>query len=143
MKQHFTLVILTLATTLAGCTAVKVRPVDNLSEIRHVCIQENPKVMVSDFVPVLEDGFRRHGISTERVNGHPAHCEFLLTYSARRSWDMAAYLSQAELRLSQGGRGMIATADYHLRGKGGLALNKWASTETKIAPVIDQLLTGR
>jgi len=99
--------------------------------------------MVTDFVPVLEAGFERHGISTERVSSAiPQHCEYVLTYSARRSWDMAPYLSQAELRLSSSGQ-EVAWAHYHLRNKGGLALNKWTSTESKISPVIDELLTGR
>lgn len=128
---------------ITGCTAVDVRPVDNLAEILHVCIQENPKVLVTDFVPVLEAGFERYGISTELTSGAiPNHCEYVLTYSARRSWDMAPYLSQAELRLSYAGR-EVAWAHYHLRNKGGLALNKWAGTSSKITPVLDELLTGR
>lgn len=127
----------------SGCTAVKVQPVSDLAEILHVCIQENPKVMVKDFVPVLEAGFERYGISTERIaRSIPRHCEYVLTYSARRSWDMAPYLSQADLQLKRSGR-QIAWAEYHLRGKGGLALNKWAGTESKMTPVIDVLLTGR
>lgn len=142
MKYKHALASLALAATVTGCTAIKVQPVDNLASILHVCIHENPKVKVDDFVPVLEAAFSRYGISTERVATIAPHCEYVLSYSARRSWDITPYLSQAELELSQWGR-PIARADYHLRGKGGLALNKWASTETKISPVIDKLLTGQ
>ena len=138
------LAVTLLGAVLAGCTAVKVKPVDNLAEILHVCIRENPKVMVGDFVPVLEAGFERYGISTELItsNSTPRHCEYVLTYSARRSWDFAPYLSQADLQLRRSGR-QIAWAEYHLRGKGGMALNKWAGTESKMNPVIDKLLTGQ
>lgn len=49
------------------------------------------------------------------------------------------YLSHAELRIEKNGR-QIAYAEYHLVGKGGLSLAKWASTKEKISPVIDELL---
>lgn len=108
--------------------------------MKHVCIQDNPKVAVQDFVTIVRDGFDRHGISTEVIAGSaPERCEYLLTYTALRSWDFSPYLSHAELRIERGGR-QVAYAEYHLKGKGGLALNKWASTKSKMDPVIDELL---
>lgn len=125
---------------LAGCTSVTVKPVELSVDLKHVCIQENPKVLVSDFVDVIRDGFDRHGISTEVFSGPtPANCEYVLTYTAIRSWDLSPYLSHAELRLEKGGR-RIAYAEYHLKGKGGFSLTKWQGTRTKIDPVIDELL---
>ena len=123
-----------------GCTAVTVRPVDRAVQLKHVCIQENPKVWVENFLPVLRDGFDRHGISSEVFSGSaPSHCEFVVTYTALQSWDFANYLSHAELSLERRGR-QIAFAEYHLRGKGGLSLMKWQSTRTKMDPVIEELL---
>lgn len=144
MNRKFRLAfVATALAAVGGCTAVTVQPVSNLAEILHVCIRENPKVRVSDFVSVLETGFERYGISTELIQSStPPHCEYVLTYSALRSWDMAPYLSQADMQLTRSGR-RIASAEYRLRGKGGLALNKRAGTETKISPVIEELLTGR
>ena len=125
---------------LAGCTSVTVKPVDPSLSLKMVCIQENPKVMVDDFVTVLRDGFDRHAIATEVHSGQmPPQCEYVLTYTALRSWDMATYLSHAELRIEKAGR-QIAYAEYHLNGKGGLSLTKWAGTKSKMDPVIDQLL---
>ena len=66
-------------------------------------------------------------------------CVYSMTYTALRSWDVTTYLSHAELYLWKEGR-QIAQAEYHLRGGGGLALTKFASTQTKMEPVIDQLL---
>lgn len=129
-----------LATALlTGCTAVQVSPLQVAPS--HICIEENPKVLVRDFVPVLRDGFARHGIETS-VHARPqrAGCEYILNYSARRSWDMVPYLSQAELRIVGPSRREVARADYHLRGKGGLSLLKWQGTKAKMDPVIDQLL---
>lgn len=65
-------------------------------------------------------------------------CDYILSYSARRSWDVVPYLTQAKLRILGPERREVARADYHLRGKGGLSLLKWQGT--KMDPVIDQLL---
>jgi hypothetical protein len=125
-----------------GCTAIRVQPVEPAATVKHVCIQDNPKVIVTDFLPVVIDGFARHGISTEVYSGQtPEGCEFVLTYTARRSWDFAPYLSHAELRLESKGR-QVAYAEYHLRGKGGYSLMKWQGTKKKMDPVIDELLAA-
>jgi hypothetical protein len=123
-----------------ACTAIQVQPVDSSVGLRHVCIQENPKVLVADFLHVVRDGFDRHGISTEVYSGtKPDHCDYVLTYTALRSWDLAPYLSHAELRLENRGR-KVAYAEYHLRAGGGFSLTKWRGTRSKMDPVVDQLL---
>lgn len=38
---------------------------------------------------------------------------------------------------------MSTILESHLVGKGGLSLTKWASTKSKMDPVIDELLKGR
>ncbi|MUV14779.1 Sbal_3080 family lipoprotein [Noviluteimonas gilva] len=130
------------ALLLAACTSTNVRPVESVANIKEVCIQNNPAVIVDDFVPVLRDGFDRHGIATTVVDADGAkQCPVTLTYTALRSWDFKPYLSHAELRLWREGR-QIGAADYHLRGKGGFALTKWQGTKAKMDPVIDELLGG-
>jgi hypothetical protein len=125
---------------LTACTSVTVKRPDPALSIKHVCIQENPKVWVSDFLPVLREGFDRHGISTNVYSGtKPENCEYVLTYTALQSWDFAPYLSHAELWLDKNGR-QVAYAEYHLVGRGGLSLMKWQGTKTKMDPVIDELL---
>ena len=69
----------------------------------------------------------------------PARCLFTSTYTALRSWDFAMYMTDAQIDILRDGR-QIASANYHLKGGGGLSLNKWASTREKILPVIDTLL---
>lgn len=130
-----------LVVLMTACTSVQVSKVDaSKHPIKRVCIQENPKVAVSDFVGVVENGFRRHGIETSLHGGTvPADCEYILTYTAERGWDITPYLDFAELRLTHKGT-TIGTATY--RHRGGFGFNKWAGTETKMNPVIDQLLSG-
>ena len=128
---------------LAACTSIQVRPLDAMADLKQVCIVENPKVEVGDFVDVLRDGFDRHGIATTVMSSDAARgCDTTLTYTALRTWDFAPYLSHAELRLWRDGR-QIASATYHLNGGGGLSLAKWEGTKTKMDPVMDQLLAGR
>jgi len=140
MKPVTTIVAL-LAIT--GCTSINVRPVESVGNLKNVCIENNPKVTVTDFIDVLRDGFNRHNVPTTVVDAAGAKsCEVTLTYTALRSWDFKSYISHAELRLWRNGT-QIGSADYHLKGKGGFSLNKWGSTKEKLDPVIDQLLSRR
>lgn len=131
------------AIALTACTSVSVRPLDNSSAARHVCIQDNPKVLVSDFVDVIRDGLQRHGYTSYVFTGNkPADCEIVLTYTALRSWDFAPYMSHAELRLERDFK-QIGYAEYHLVGGGGFSLMKWQGTKEKMDPVIDQLFARK
>lgn len=134
------LVLVVVSLAAAGCTSVTVRPVAASVQLHNVCIVNNPKVIVSDFVPVLRDGFARHHIATSVVDqSRDQSCVVTLTYTALRSWDLKPYLSHAELRLWRSGM-QIGFAEYHLNGKGGYDLGKWRGTKSKMDPVIDQLL---
>ena len=140
--RNNTIALVASAILLSTCTSVQVNQVDKTqNDISRVCIERNPKVAVSDFLTVIEQGFMRHGVS---ISVHdlplPASCEYVLNYTAERGWDFKPYLDYAELRLSRNGT-TIGTANYP--HSGGFALNKWASTKAKMNPVIDQLLTGR
>jgi len=139
-KVLSTLSLSALALSLSACTPVRVTPLQSAPNT--MCIEENPKVMVSDFVPVLQQGFARHGIKTQPYAAIPRdQCPYVVRYTARRSWDMAPYLSSAELTILGPRRQTLATAAYHLRGKGGLSLMKWQGTKSKMDPVIEELLS--
>ncbi|MDY0191839.1 MAG: Sbal_3080 family lipoprotein [Desulfuromonas sp.] len=137
-------VLLILAlTSISACTSIKVNKL-NPSEhkVHHICIENNPKVIVGEFPGVIEKGLQRHGITSEIYDGErPKHCEYYLTYTAMKTWDIGMYLHHAELHLFKEYK-KIAYAEYHLNGKGGLALNKWASVDSKMDPIINQLLSG-
>ena len=136
------LLVIAFSLIFSGCTSISVRPIDSGLNITNVCIEENPKVIVGDFLTVVRNGFDRHGIDTKVVSKPaPKECEFVLTYTALKNWDLGTYMHHAELRLERSGR-FIGSAEYHLSGKGGLSLTKWQSTKTKMDPVIDQLLSN-
>lgn len=144
MRRIWGLSVMVLpAAVLASCTSVQVQPLAAGTQVGLICIKKNPQVKVDDLVMVLQRHIDAHGIASRVFEGdRPADCHYVLTYTALRSWDMSPYLSRAELWLQKDGKG-VAYAEYHLRGKGGLDLTKWKSTEAKIGPVIDQLLEGR
>lgn len=136
------LVCLPAAVAVSACTSISVQPVDPDLNVQHVCIQDNPQVIIDGFVEYLQDDFARYGITTEVIGTRrPRHCEFVLSYTARRSWDMTPYMSTADLTLTRNGY-RIANANSSLQGKGGFALSKYASTESKLDNVVDQLLAG-
>ena len=136
------LVCLIALFTVSACTSISVQPVDPDLQVRHVCIQDNPQVIIDGFVEYLQDDFQRHGITTEVIGTQrPRHCEYVLSYTARRSWDIATYMSTASVSLTRNGRS-VASANYRLKGKGGMSLAKFKGTESKLDDIVDQLLAG-
>ncbi|UUQ67269.1 Sbal_3080 family lipoprotein [Pseudomonas fuscovaginae UPB0736] len=129
-----------LLLALAGCTNVKVEPIASQYKISRLCIEENPKVVVGDFVDGLQMLLRRHSIESQLYTAPvPSSCEYRLTYTAIRSWDLSPYLSDATVRIFKGDQ-QIGFGHYNLTGEGGFDLSKIASVEEKMAPVINQLL---
>ena len=132
-----------VALAFSACTSIKVNQLDpEKHRVYHVCIKENPKVIVPDFPEVIERGLRRHGISSEVYAGKtPTYCEYHLTYTATKTWDLTFFLNHAEVRLYKDNQ-ELAMAEYHLNAGGLFNLNKRASVGTKMDPVMDQLLEG-
>lgn len=128
---------------LAGCTAIQVNNTTGFSpdSIKQVCIIHNPKVIIKDFDKLVEKSFARYNIhaETHQETDNLSFCQTTLNYTALRSWDVVPYMVSAQFNLIQNGR-QVSEASFRLKGNGGLALNKWRSTETKINELVDQLL---
>lgn len=141
MKNIFLLALLGVG--LSGCTAIQVNNVTgfNPDSIRQVCVVHNPKVIIKDFDNLVEKSFERYGVDAKTVKESDdlSLCQTTLNYTALRSWDLAPYMVSAQFNLIQGGR-QVSEASFRLKGNGGMALNKWRSTETKINELVDQLL---
>jgi hypothetical protein len=129
------------STLLAGCTSIQVEPIAEPLSPDAICIVENPKVIVGDFLSVVRNRIEDHGIRTAvyAAEPPPRECEYVLNYVALKRWDLATYLYHAELRLMREGR-RVGYAEYHLRGGGGLYPLKWRGTKEKMRPVVDRLL---
>lgn len=128
---------------LVGCTSIQINNTTgfNPDSIKQVCIVHNPKVIIRDFDKLVEKSFARYSIDSKTVknNDDLSLCQTTLNYTALRSWDFAPYMVSAQFNLLQNGR-QVSEASFRLKGNGGLALNKWRSTETKINELVDELL---
>ena len=125
---------------LAGCTSVNVRPIAASAKVDKICIQFNDDVNVDDFVPVMQEDFFDHGITSVVFKAEkPKTCQFTLTYTVDRWWDFAPYMVDAQMTVNRNDA-FIGSAHYHLTGHGGLSLAKWAGTHSKMDPVIDEML---
>ena len=98
---------------------------------------------VAGFVRILEDIFSEHGISSKVFDGTPPNDgEYVVTYTARRLWDVVPYLSYAEVKIRKDRR-TVASAKYqHNGGSMSLSPMKRAQTRDKMQPVIDEMLGG-
>ena len=134
--------LLTALIFLAGCTSINVRPLRYDANLKEIKLLDNPKVIVSDFVPVMGKIFAQHGITLRQVSESTrlGEKEYGIRYSAKRSWTVVPYLSQAYVKVYQGDA-IVAEGTYELIGRSVcLSLYKWQGVETKMKPVYDELL---
>jgi len=115
---------------------------------RTVCIEQNLNAPMPDLVSAIQMEIQAHQVESRVYSpgGAPVDCEATLTYSAIMAWDKPMfsneyrnYMSEATLVLRAPGQ-VLATATYQARQWGS---GKWSSTRSKIAPVVDALLTGK
>lgn len=138
--QWFSAGLLIGFVAITGCAPIKVLPIDSSHHFNHICINENRSVQVPDFVAIMQEGFELNGISSELVTGPmPRDCEYSVNYTARRSWDIKLYLTQAQIDIQRDGRA-IASASYNLKGTLTRGLDERADTREKILPLINTLL---
>lgn len=113
--------------------------------MRSVCIEYNPTVATTDFLPSLQRRLGQLNVpSTVHASGSaPLSCEATLRYVAGRNWSShfassgkSPYLDEADLFLFQQNR-LLASAHYQISRWG---YEKWTSTSSKIDPVVDELL---
>ncbi len=144
---------------VAGCSSANVRPVSWAPDTgRRICVKDNPAVADAALLPAIWTGLARNQISAVIIPGNrfegghaevlmppqefPSDCDYILTYSGTMWWDLAAYLNHAEFRVQDRSYRQVGFGEYHLAGHGGFDLSKWRSTESKVGPVLDKLLTG-
>lgn len=131
------LAFLLLALALSGCSITKsIDPIK--AEVSQVCVLDNPKVLMDEFQPELQRQVEEKGFPTKAYRGaRPADCSHHLEYTANWQWDMAMYLTYAEMRVYDR-KGLAGQAVYNARNGGG-RLDKFGRTAEKIRPLIDEL----
>ena len=112
-------------------------------DVREIAVIDNPQVLRDDFGAALESELRGLGIQVNRLpqDATPKDSEFVLTYTANWSWDLAMYLCYAELRVFQKGQ-PIASAVYDSRF-GSANMNKFVKAGTKLRELVGLLFPQR
>jgi hypothetical protein len=127
---------------MASCTAVDVKPIDPKHKISSVVIRQNPKVIVKDFLPTLQEGFRRNGISTKVVaENADTTGSYAVDYVAYQTWDLVTFMREAHVNVRKDGLN-LGEANFHMRNGGGYALTKFKSVRSKMDPLLDRMLAG-
>lgn len=91
------------------------------------------------FTTAYGDALRDKGFSvrTLHMGASPSLCPLSSTYTGSWSWDLAMYMSYADIRVFDHGR-QVGKAIYDSRS-GGSRLDKFISAESKIIELTDQL----
>lgn len=138
MTRRSALVLATLCLALTGCSITQtIDPIES-TRASQVCVLDNPEIFMDEFRPEMQKQIEAKGIPTTVYKGdRPAECSHYLEYTANWQWDMAMYLTYAEMRVYDH-RGLAGQAVYDAR-RGGGRLDKFGRTAEKIRPLIDQL----
>ncbi|WP_019867194.1 hypothetical protein [Methylovulum miyakonense] len=130
---------ITACLLLVACASpvTKVEPVPATETIAQLCIKENPKVFMEDFLPEVRQQIEEHGIKTGLLSPDSI-CNYVLSYDAQWSWDwfwtFSVYLSMAEFSVTKDNH-QIGMASY-TASLGPSAIGK---TKNKIRPLLIEL----
>jgi hypothetical protein len=126
------------AALLSGCAIQqKVTPVADVDG-REACIVENDAVRPG-FVQELRSALSNKGFDVRLLRSGTAldSCRMTLTYSARWSWDLALYMSYAEIRVFRQGA-PAGEAVYDSTG-GSANMGKFIEAGVKVRELVQQL----
>ncbi|WP_374090414.1 Sbal_3080 family lipoprotein [Methylomicrobium lacus] len=130
---------LTSALLLGACASplTRIEPVPATENISQICIKENTKVFMDDFLPEVRKQIEERNIKTELLTPN-AVCEYVMSYDAQWSWDwfwtFSVYLSLAEFSVTKNNQ-QIGMASY-TAGLGPAAIGR---TQNKIRPLLIEL----
>ena len=114
-----------------------------------VCVEYNPLTPDPDIAPALQAELRNHEIDSRiyEEGGAPTTCRYRITYTADIDWGTPpfgegykAYLRDATLTLRDENGTVLSSSAYALDGP--FQMGKWATSRSKLAPVVTALVTG-
>lgn len=127
------------ASLLSACSITQnVEPAQLVSQ-QKLCIIENPNVregFLNEYRAALTD----KGIPHQVVNARtvPETCEWTSTYTASWNWDLALYMSYADIKVFHRGR-LDGEAIYDSR-RGGGNMGKFIDAEEKVRELVNELI---
>jgi hypothetical protein len=144
------------ATGAVAVSAISTGPSSAKNTVYHehkavdaVCVEYNPLTPDPDIAPALQAELRNHDIDSRiyESDGMPSTCRFRLTYTANIEWDTPplgsgykSYLRDATITLRDENGAVLSSSAYGLDGV--FQMGKWATSRSKLAPVVTALVTG-
>lgn len=124
---------------IASCSINQSIEPSQITKENELCIIENSAVRVG-FLKEYKLALSKKGIPYHVVNESsvPKSCEWTSTYIARWTWDLALYMSYAEIKVFHNGS-LDGEALYDST-RGGANMNKFIDAETKIQELVDELM---
>jgi hypothetical protein len=136
MKKIFAVILCIL---LGACASPRIRiePVPATERISRLCIKENDKVFMDDFLPEIRRQIEERAIKTELLTPD-SRCDYIMSYDAQWSWDwfwtLSVYLSMAEFSVIKDDH-QIGMASYTAN----LGPSAIGRTKNKIRPLLIEL----
>ena len=133
------IILATTALFLSGCTITQQVEQANISSDAEICIIENDAVR-KGFLPELQNVLHEKDINHVVVDRNYANknCEWTLTYTAHWSWDLALYMSYADIKVFKNGK-LDGEAVYDST-RGGANMSKFIDAEPKIRELVEELM---
>jgi hypothetical protein len=144
------------ATGAVAVSAISTGPSNAKNTVYHehhsldaVCVEYNPLTPDPDIAPALQAELRNHAIDSRiyEAGGTPPTCRFRITYTADIEWGTPpfasgykSYMRDATLTLRDENGAVLSSSAYSLDGV--FQMGKWATSRSKLAPVVTALVTG-
>lgn len=138
MVKALCLLVICGSLLVCGCSSYNVKSLPYDSSLTSVVLVENPKVIVRDFVDVLQDEFNARNIKVIRKPGNyvAKPDEYVVRYNALQSWDLSLYLSYATVSVEKDNmmkaRGVYDSCSFDF--------TKWRGTQSKMSDLYSELL---
>ncbi|WP_010322057.1 Sbal_3080 family lipoprotein [Marinobacterium stanieri] len=134
-----TAAIAVLAAVVTGCSIQQNVDTAHIEKGTTLCVIENMDVRLG-FLSAFKTALQTKGVQYRLVNAAaiPANCQWTASYTARWSWDLALYMSYAEIQIHKDGT-LQGKALYDST-RGGANMGKFIDAETKVNELVEALL---
>ncbi|MYM23610.1 hypothetical protein GTP46_13225 [Duganella sp. FT135W] len=139
MKRLVVLAI--VAPLFTGCAIHQtVKPVEHFAE-KKVCIINNPAVR-DGFLSAYKHALEAKGYVAQQMPADASivECAITSTYTANWRWDLAMYMTYAEIKVYNAGK--PAGQAIYDANRAGLNTGKFINADKKITELVDQLFPG-
>lgn len=137
MKMKYLNVIAGCLVLVSGCSINQHIETTEIPQETSLCIAENSTVRAG-FLAEVESVLADNNIEYRVIDQSAESCEWTLRYTARWTWDLALYMSYAELKVYHNGI-LDGEAIYDARHGSG-RLDKFIDAEPKIRELVEGLI---